>query len=66
MPDADMASLLRAVLDEIWAEISPTETATRERVAAKLREAARADRCSLEDLKRAGREGLTRTPTMWR
>lgn len=64
MPDADRAVLLQAVIDEICAEIA--EAATRERIAAKLREALRADHCSVEDLKRAGRDELMRAPTMWR
>lgn len=66
MPDAEMAALLRAVLDEVCAEIPPWDTTTRDRVAARLRAAAREDRCSLEDLKRAGWQALIRTPTMWR
>lgn len=66
MPDAEMAALLRVVLDEVCSDIPPWDTATRERVAARLRAAVREDRCSLEDLKRAGRNALTRAPTMWR
>lgn len=66
MPDAEMAALLQVVLDEVCAEIPPRDTATRERVAARLRAAARENRCSLEDLKRAGWDALTRAPTMWR
>jgi hypothetical protein len=53
MPDADIAAL-QAVRDEICADVPASETATRERVAAKLREAACEDCCSLEDLRRAG------------
>ena len=64
MPDTDIAAL-QAVLDEICADVPASETATRERVAAKLREAARGDRCSLEDLRRVGRDALIRAPTMW-
>ena len=40
MPDADMVSLLRAVLDDVCADIPSTEATIRERVAEKLREAA--------------------------
>ncbi|QPF89993.1 hypothetical protein [Bradyrhizobium commune] len=65
MPDAEMTALLRAVLDEVCAGIPWSEVTTRERVAEKLREAARTGRCSVDDLKRAGREALTRAPTMW-
>lgn len=63
MPDAELIALLRMVLDEVCADIA--ETTIRERVAARLREAARRDDCSVEDLKRAGREALSRAPTMW-
>jgi hypothetical protein len=66
MPDAELAALLQAVLDEVCADLAPTEAATRERVAAKLRDAVYKDGCSLEDLRRAGRDALTRAPTMWR
>lgn len=66
MPKAEMAALLRVVLDEVCADIPPWDTTTRERVAARLRAAARENRCSLEDLKQAGRHALTGTPTMWR
>lgn len=48
MLDADMVSLLRAVLDEVCADVAPSDTAMRQRVAAKLREAAQAATCSLE------------------
>jgi hypothetical protein len=65
MPDAEMTALLRAVLDEVCAGVPWAEVTTRERVAAKLREAARTGRCSVEDLKRTGRDALIRTPTMW-
>lgn len=34
MPDADMVSLLRAVLDDVWADVAPSDTAMRQRVAA--------------------------------
>ncbi|MDA9405600.1 MULTISPECIES: hypothetical protein [unclassified Bradyrhizobium] len=66
MPDAEMAALLQAVLDEVCADVPAWDTTTRERVAIRLRATARQDRCSLEDLKRAGRDALTRAPTMWR
>ena len=66
MRDAEMAARLQAVLDEVCADLAPTEAWKRERVAAKLRDAVREDRCSFEDLRRAGRDALTRAPTMWR
>ena len=66
MRDAEMAARLQAVLDEVCANLAPTEAGKRERVAAKLRDAVREDGCSLEDLRRAGRDALTHAPTMWR
>jgi len=66
MPDAEMAALLRAVLDEVCADIAPYDTATRQRVAAQLTDIVRSGHHSVEDLKRAGRDALNRTPTMWR
>lgn len=65
MPDAQIAALLRAVLDDVCAELPPWDTATRERVAAKLRDLVRSGHASIDDLKRAGRDALTRAPTMW-
>lgn len=65
MPDAEIAALLRAVLDDVCAEIPPWDTTTRERVAVKLRELVRSGDASFDDLKRAGRDALTRAPTMW-
>jgi hypothetical protein len=65
MPDAEQAALLRAVLDEVCADLDSSDTATRERVAARLCDLMRSGRCSVEELKRAGRDALTRAPTMW-
>ena len=66
MPDAEMTALLQAVLDEVCADIPPWDTTTRARVAMRLRATARQVGCSSEELKRAGRDALTRAPTMWR
>lgn len=66
MPDADMVILLQAVLDDVCADLPSTESSMRERVAAKLHEVAQREHCSVEDLKRAGRNELMRPPTMWR
>ncbi|OAF02888.1 hypothetical protein AYJ54_25090 [Bradyrhizobium centrolobii] len=65
MPDADMTALLRMVLDDVCADVPASETAIRQRVAARLREAARRKDCSLADLKQAGRDALSHAPTMW-
>ena len=66
MPDAEIAALLRAVLDEVCAGLAPSEMATRERIAARLSDLVRSGYCSREDLIQAGRTSLTRAPTMWR
>lgn len=66
MPDAEMAALLRAVLDEVCAEIPPWDTTTRGRVATRLSDLVRSRQCSVDDLRRAGRDALIRAPTMWR
>jgi hypothetical protein len=63
---AEMAVLLRALLDYVCADLAPSESAPRERVAARLSDVVRSGHCSREDLKRAGRYALTRAPTMWR
>lgn len=65
MPDAEMTALLRAVLDEVCAEIPPWDTTTRERVAARLNDLVRLEQRSVDDLKRAARDALIRAPTMW-
>jgi len=65
MPHAEMAALLRAVLDEVCADIPPSDVVTRERVAARLGDLVRSRRCSVDDLTRAGRDALIRAPTMW-
>lgn len=66
MPDAEMTALLRAVLDEVCADVAPSEMAARERVAVRLIDLVRSGRCSIDELKRAGRDALIRAPTMWR
>lgn len=66
MPDAEMAALIQAVLDDVCAGLPLSELATRERVATRLREAAQTDRRSIQDLRQAARDALVRAPTMWR
>jgi len=65
MPDAEMAARLQAVLDEVCADIPAWDTATRERVAKRLRDVIRSGRSSADELKQAGRGALIRAPTMW-
>jgi hypothetical protein len=66
MPDAETAAVLRAVLEELCASISPFDARTRVDVASTLLEASRHGRPSIDDLRAAGRGVLLRTPTMWR
>jgi hypothetical protein len=66
MPDAETAALLRSVLDELCASISPFDASTRTSVASRLLEMSRNGRSSVDDLKEAGKEVLARYPTMWR
>jgi hypothetical protein len=65
MPDAEMAALLRAVVNEVCADIPAWDTTTRERVAVKLRDLVRSGRSDVDELKQAGRDALIRAPTMW-
>lgn len=66
MPNAETAAVLRAVLDELCADISRYDASTRTNVASRLLETARQGKSSLDDLKRAGMQALLQTPTMWR
>jgi hypothetical protein len=66
MPDAETATLLRAVLDDVCKNLSRWDTSTRTAVASNLLDAVRQGRSSIDDLKQAGRRALRRTPTMWR
>ena len=66
MPDAETAAVLRAVLDEVCADISPFDTVTRTNVASSLLEKTRQTQSSLDDLRQAGLNALRRPPTMWR
>ncbi len=65
MFDSETAALLRAVLDEVCAELSQLETSTRTRVASKILEIAMKDGWSIDDLREAGRKALHSAPTMW-
>ena len=66
MLDAETAAMLRVVLDEVCADISPFYTATRTHVASSLLEKTRQADSSLDDLRQAARNALRRPPTMWR
>jgi hypothetical protein len=66
MPDAETAALLRAVLDEVCAGVSPFDTVTRTYVASSLLDKTRQANSSLDDLRQAAMTALRRPPTMWR
>ena len=66
MLDTEMSPLLWAVFDEVCANVPPSQTATRQRVAARILELAETGQWSIEGLKQAGREALASAPTMWR
>jgi len=66
MPDTETAALLRTVLDELCAQLPSFDASTRTNVASRLLDAAKQGRCSLDDLREAGKQGLHKTPTMWR
>jgi hypothetical protein len=66
MSDAEIAALLRAVLDEPCASVSPSDASTRMTVASTPRGTAEQGKSLLDDSKRAGREALRQPPTMWR
>jgi hypothetical protein len=66
MSDTETTILLRAVLDEVCADIPESATATRQRVAAKILEMTRNERWSIDDLRRVGEDALNSAPTMWR
>ena len=51
MLDAETAAMLRLVLDEVCADISPFDTATRTHVASSLLEKTRQAASSLDDLR---------------
>ncbi len=58
MPDAETAALLRAVLDEVCASISLSDTSTRTNVASKLLETVKQGASSVDDLRKIGRQVL--------
>lgn len=66
MSDRATTAVLRAILDEVCAGISRSETGARAHVASKILEAANRGETSPEGLKLIGREALSRAPTMWR
>jgi hypothetical protein len=66
MLDAETAAMLRVVLNEVCADISPFDTATRTHVASSLLEKTRQADSSLDDLRQAAMSALRRPPSMWR
>jgi hypothetical protein len=66
MFDAAITALLRAVLDEVCANVSRNEIGARAHVASRLLEAATRGETSPDRLKQIGSEALREAPTMWR
>lgn len=66
MPDAETAAVLRAVLEELCAEVAREDTTTRTGVASTLLAATRRGRLSVDELREAGRAALRPPPSMWR
>jgi hypothetical protein len=66
MPDAETAALLRVILDELCAGMSPFDSITRTNVASRLLETVKQGRPSLDDLREAGRDVLRQPPAIWR
>ena len=66
MPDAKTAAVLRAVLEELCAEVAREDTVTRTGVASTLLAATRHGHLSVDELREAGRAALRPPPSMWR
>lgn len=62
MLDAKTTALLRTVLEELCASVSPADVSTRTDVAFKLLETANQGRYSTEELKAAGTQVLREPP----
>lgn len=65
MLDAETAALLRAVLDEVCASISLSDTSTRTNVASKLLEAVKQGTPSADDLRIVGQQVLLQPSAQW-
>lgn len=65
MLDAETTALLRAVLDEVCASISLSDTSTRTNVASKLLEAVKQGTPSADDLRRVGQQVLLQPSAQW-
>ncbi|MCP3392489.1 hypothetical protein NLM27_27470 [Bradyrhizobium sp. CCGB12] len=66
MFDAATTELLRAVLEEVCANVSRNEIGARAHVASRLLEAATRGERSPDSLKQIGTEALREAPSMWR
>ncbi len=66
MPDAETAAVLRAVLDELCAEVALEDTPTRTGVASTRLAATKCGRRSVDELREAGKAARRRPPSMWR
>lgn len=66
MPDAETAAVLRAILEELCAEVAREDTETRADVASMLLAVTKRGRVSVDELKEAGKTALRSPPSMWR
>jgi hypothetical protein len=66
MPDPETATLLRSVLDELYAKVHHFDGGTKVNLASKLLEAVKQGRSTPDELREVGQQALRQTPTMWR
>jgi hypothetical protein len=66
MPDPETATLLRSVLDELYAHVHHFDGHTKVDLASRLLEAVKQGRSSMDELREVGKQALKQTPTMWR
>ena len=65
MFSSDVTSLLRALLDEVCADVAANETSKKAFVASKILEGASKGARDTDALRNIGRQALRATPSMW-
>jgi hypothetical protein len=65
MFSSDVTSLLRALLDEVCADVAANETSKKALVASKILESASKGERDADALRTIGRQALRETPSMW-
>jgi hypothetical protein len=66
MPDPETATLLRSVLDELYAHVHHFDGETKVDLASRLLEAVKQGRSTIDELREVGQQALRLPPTMWR